>query len=114
MEIFFELKKREIFLKQSFLVCIAFCIPTIIAGAATNTPDLYIIIFCFCSFPCAAIILHFFLLYRQELAKRKMESLVPDLLLQASAFPRGISVNKIFSFFAKADFGLLGREFETA
>ncbi|MDD5163765.1 MAG: type II secretion system F family protein [Candidatus ainarchaeum sp.] len=113
-KIFLSIKKNENFLKKSFLLGFALSIAAIMAGSITNTAFLYIICFSLGSFPAAGIFLYFFMLYRLESQKMSKEALVPDLLLQASAFPKGIAITKIFVFFSKADFGLLGKEFEIA
>jgi len=113
-KIFSQGKKYEKFLKKSFLIAFAMCACAIAVGIATKTDSVYITAFCLACFPASLILNYFFSTYLLESRKRKMEALVPDLLLQASAFPRGVSMNRILGFFSKADFGLLGKEFEIA
>lgn len=113
-KIFLEIKKKELFLKKSFLFGFALCLSITGICLAANTERFYIIVFSFCGFLSAPVLLYFFEQYSLEKEKIAKETLVPDLLLQASAFPKGIAINKIFAFFAKADFGALGKEFETA
>src|SRR3989338_1590645 len=113
-KIFSQGKKYEKFLKKSFLIAFAMCACAIAVGIATKTDSVFITAFCLACFPASLILNYFFSTYLLESRKRKMEALVPDLLLQASAFPRGVSMNRILGFFSKADFGLLGKEFEIA
>ena len=107
-------KTLEQWAKKSIVLGLLFSLTAIAIGYTINTGNLYIIILCFAVFFSTIILSYFLELYFFEKDKRAKEALVPDLLLQASAFPRGTPVNKILGFFAHADFGLLGREFELA
>lgn len=107
-------KTMEFFLKKSFLLGFAACFIAIAVCFELKMNSLYITAFSFAAFFAAIFLNYFFELYSFELRKQQKEALVPDLLLEASAFPRGISMNKILKFFARADFGLLGKEFELA
>ncbi len=76
--------------------------------------NFYITVIAFVAF-IAPLPLHFLLQqYLSELNRAKIDALVPDLLLQASAFPRGTSFEKIIQYFSNERFGLLGGEFERA
>ncbi|MBN1940755.1 MAG: type II secretion system F family protein [Candidatus Diapherotrites archaeon] len=102
------------FLKRASLIAILLCIPAGALTLYTNTEFLYIIIFCFCSLPTGITLNYFLEQYLQERAKRKKEDLIPDLLLQASAFPAGMPITKTIGFFSQTGFGKLGKEFQTA
>jgi hypothetical protein len=57
---------------------------------------------------------YFFHLFSFEKNKREKEKLVPDILLQASIFPKGTPMIKIIKYISEADYGLMSREFEKA
>lgn len=52
--------------------------------------------------------------YFFERNKKAREQMVADMLLQASAFPKGTPFDKIIGYIAGDDFGLLGAEFKKA
>jgi len=52
--------------------------------------------------------------YFFERNKKAREQMAPDMLLQASAFPKGTPFDKIIGYIAGDDFGLLGAEFKKA
>ncbi len=102
------------FVNSSALAGFALSLTAIAATYYTNSPFFYITLSAAIAF-IGAFPLHFMLQhFLWEQNKRKRDSLVPDLLLQASAFPRGISFNKIINYFSENRFGLLGLEFEKA
>lgn len=76
--------------------------------------NLYITIFAFFLpfFPLAAS--YFFHLYKFETRKRSMEKLVPDVLLQASIFPKGTPTTRIIKYLSKANYAALSEEFAKA
>jgi len=49
-----------------------------------------------------------------ERNKRNKEMIVPDLLLQASVFPKGTEITQMIKYVGSHDYGLLGMEFKTA
>jgi len=107
-------KDIEWFVKVSAFTGFAASITLAIGLQATNLPDLYITAICVAVFA-APFPLHFMLQhYIFELRKRKKEGLVPDLLLQASAFPKGTAFEKVLEYFSHERFGLLGKEFAMA
>jgi len=69
------------------------------------------IIFSLIAFFAPLILQYSFQLLLFEKRKKEKEKMVPDLLLQASLFPRGTPTTKIISYMAKTDFGLLSKEF---
>lgn len=85
-----------------------------IAGYAANLEILYIILMAFVMFPFSLALAWFAELYLFEREKRRKELLVPDCLLQASAFPRGTEITRILEYLADPDFGPLGKEFSKA
>ncbi|MEW6295779.1 MAG: type II secretion system F family protein [Candidatus Diapherotrites archaeon] len=75
-------------------------------------PFFYSIIFSLTAFFAPLILQYSFQLLLFEKRKREKERMVPDLLLQASLFPRGTATTKIISYMAKTEFGLLSKEFK--
>lgn len=49
-----------------------------------------------------------------ERNKRDKELIVPDLLLQASIFPKGTEITRMIKYVGDGNYGLLGDEFKTA
>ncbi len=76
--------------------------------------NLYITLGCAAGFAAPLFLSYFYQELLFERNKRGKEALIPDMLLQASAFPRGTSFTKIISYIAGANYGLLSREFEKA
>ncbi|MAG21847.1 MAG: hypothetical protein CL943_00890 [Candidatus Diapherotrites archaeon] len=107
-------KDIEWFLKTTGVASFAISIATILILFTQNTTNFYITMVAlaafFTPFPLHYMLHH----YLSELKKRKREQLIPDILLQASAFPKGTSFGKIIDYFSNARFGLLGKEFEKA
>ncbi len=71
-------------------------------------------LFCIIAFFLPLLLNYFFHSFFFEQKKRKKELLVPDVLLQASVFPRNTPLQKIIKYIASADYGLLSREFDFA
>jgi len=57
---------------------------------------------------------YFFHLFLFEKNKREKEKLIPDILLQASIFPKGTSMIKIIKYISTAEYGLVSIEFKKA
>lgn len=102
------------FVKVSVLAGFAASIAAIAILFALDAPNLYITTCAILAFA-APLLLHFFLQhYLFEINKRKKEAIVPDMLLQASAFPNGTGFERIIEYFSNERFGLLGGEFKKA
>ncbi|MFH1224829.1 MAG: type II secretion system F family protein [Candidatus Diapherotrites archaeon] len=76
--------------------------------------DFYITMLPFCAFAAPFIASYFIAVYKFERRKRSIEALVPDVLLQASIFPKGTPAGRIIKYLARADYGQLSAEFEIA
>ncbi len=79
-----------------------------------NLDYLYITIFSLCIFAAPFLINYFILSYKFEQRKRAIEKLVPDLLLQASIFPKGTPMIKIIKYLSTANYASLSEEFGKA
>ncbi|MBI5553514.1 MAG: type II secretion system F family protein [Candidatus Diapherotrites archaeon] len=66
------------------------------------------------SFLATGVLLYFGWSYRADLARKNMETNIPDLLLQASIFPAGTPLTEILAHASQNDFGLLSGEFSNA
>jgi len=104
----------EIFFRNSAVLGIIGVLAAGIFLAATELSYLYITVLLFAAFFSTTTLAYFLELYFFEKSKREKESAVPDMLLQASAFPKGLAIEKMLLFFSNAEFGKLGKEFETA
>ncbi|AJF60206.1 MAG: type II secretion system F family protein [Candidatus Diapherotrites archaeon] len=80
----------------------------------TGQNEVYIIVFSFAAFLAPGTLNYLFQLFVFDLRRKKIEELVPDLLLQASMLPAGTSLEKAIERFSKADYGELSREFRRA
>ena len=99
------------FVTASIIAGFVLSLAIIITGFTTNTKVLYItmaVVFCSTT---PTIFNYFIQLYLFERQKKKKEMLAPDSLLQASVFPKGTEITRIFSYLSREDFGLLGKEF---
>jgi len=56
----------------------------------------------------------FFHLFLFEKNKREKEKVIPDILLQASIFPKGTPIIKIIKYISESDYGLMSKEFQKA
>lgn len=102
------------FVKVSVLAGFVLSLAGIAISFSANLSNFYITLIAFAAFT-SPFPLHFLLQqYLSELNRAKLEALVPDLLLQASAFPSGTGFGKIIAYFSDEKFGLLGGEFEKA
>lgn len=107
-------KDLEWFVRVSVLAGFVLSIAGIVISFAAGMSNFYITLITFAAF-IAPLPLHFLIQqYLLELNKAKLEELVPDLLLQASAFPSGTGFGKIIAYFSNERFGLLGKEFGRA
>ena len=50
--------------------------------------------------------------YFEEKRIKEIEQITPDLLLQASVFPKKTAIHEIIEYFSKSNFGEAGKEFE--
>ncbi|MFH1664090.1 MAG: type II secretion system F family protein [archaeon] len=66
------------------------------------------------SFFLPGLLHYFFHLFKFEKNKREKENLVPDILLQASIFPKGTPIIKIIKYISESDYGLMSKEFNKA
>jgi len=76
--------------------------------------NFYFIIFSFAAIAIPFLFLVFGQFYKAELRKRQVEKYVPDILLQASIFPKGTSLLHIIAYFGEAKYGHLSKEFSRA
>ena len=107
-------KGKEWFFTVSSIAGFAFSLASIAASHLMNLSFYYSAAIA-AGFFASPFLLHYLLQkYLFELRKRKKEELVADMLLQASAFPRGTAFEKIIQYFSEERFGLLGKEFEKA
>jgi hypothetical protein len=100
--------------KSTALLGFAAALFAIAAGAMMKADNIYITLFAFAAFTLPFILGYFFQLFVFEQRKLQKEELVPDLLLQASVFPRNTNALKIIDYLARQDFGLLGKDFKRA
>ncbi len=100
------------FLTQSVLLGFGASIASIAILFSQKQPILYITIVSISAFFLPLLFNFLLQEYIFERNKGKKEENVPDLLLQASVFPRGSAFTEIIDYAAKADFGLLGEEFK--
>ncbi len=71
------------------------------------------LLFCFC-FIIPGITHYFYHLFLFEKNKKEKEEIIPDVLLQASIFPKGTPIIKIIEYISKSDYGLISKEFRKA
>lgn len=76
--------------------------------------DLYITTIPIAAFTAPLIANYFIAIYKIEQRKMKIEKMVPDVLLQASIFPKGSSMEKVISYISNAGYGELSKEFAKA
>ncbi len=104
----------KIFLEESIVLGAAFALFAMAFLLLKQTPALYIIGVCLACLFSPLLLQYFFHVFLFEQNKRKKETLVPDVLLQASVFPRNTAMHRIIQYIAKANYGLLSKEFEHA
>jgi hypothetical protein len=102
------------FLFQSLLAGFGLSLAAIAAGFIARLDVFYITGLSLVVFPLALTFNWFAQLYLFERGKRRKELLVPDALLQASAFPKGTEITRILEYLTRPEFGLLGKEFSVA
>lgn len=104
----------EEFLRKSFVQGAVLLLIGIGAAALLGLGVLYITIIALVLLFLPLAINYFVATWVFESNKRKKELLVPDLLLQASIFPKGTSMNRIIRYMGEQDYGLLSNEFRKA
>lgn len=104
---------KTFFRKTMFLAVVSF-IFSLFALILLNADDLYITIVPAVLAAVSVFAGYFWQEYKFERRKRKIETLVPDMLLQASIFPKGTSAERIISYIANSEYGELSREFMNA
>ncbi len=107
-------KTAEELIKIYFAAGISFSLISIGISSLFELNLLFsVLLFFFCMvFP--ALLHYFFHLFLFEKNKREKEKIVPDILLQASIFPKGTSIIKIMKYISEADYGLMSLEFKKA
>lgn len=102
------------FLRSSLLQGVALMLLSTGVLLYMGADDFYITVVPFAALLAMPAANCFLQMYKFEMRKRRMEALVPDVLLQASVFPAGHSMEKAVEFLADAGYGPLSSEFSKA
>lgn len=107
-------KKSEELVKWYSCIGFSFALISIGFSSLMEFDLIYsILLFVFCLFS-PALFHYFFHLFLFEKNKREKEELIPDILLQASIFPKGTPMLKIIKYISEAEYGLISIEFSKA
>lgn len=104
-------KTMERFALESTLAGFFLSMAATAALFTTNTKVLYITMVVVFASLAPTIFNYYLQQYIFERNKKKKETLAPDCLLQASVFPKGTEITRIFKYLSKKDFGPMGKEF---
>jgi len=107
-------KKAEELIKLYFTAGISIAILSVGFSFTAKLDSVFsLLLFLFCFFFPGGIH-YFFHLFLFEKNKREKEKVVPDILLQASIFPKGTPIIKIIEYISEAEYGLMSKEFRKA
>ncbi len=109
-----SVKPAEELIKIYFVAGFSFALISVGVSALTGLNQVYSALLFFACLFFPGIMHYFFQLFLFEKNKREKENLVPDILLQASIFPKGTPITKIMQYVSESGYGLMSKEFRKA
>jgi pilus assembly protein TadC len=109
-----ENKQFENYLQKSYLSYFIFIIFFFVLFLLNYMAWFFLIFFIFIFFPISFIVNYFLILYKEDLKQKEIDNSLPDVMLQASLFPKGTDITQILGYIARQDYGYISREFNIA
>lgn len=107
-------KTLDSFVKEVALSYFIFVITFIILFILDFILWYYLIIAVICTLPTLFVVLYYLELFKESQRQKYIESILQDILLQASLFPKGTEITKILQYISEQKYKYISLEFKIA